>query len=381
MMQTMIRRAMDRVLGGRGEFSITVPTMDGPLKPNDYLERAASVALVPDADNIVSYEGGALLSSGHRILALSAGGELSVHSEHEAVVTCLAVSPTGDLAVGLDGVGVKISGSHRGGTLIQATDSSNIHCPTSAVFLDADTLVVSNGSARFTAAQWRHDFIHRKATGSVAKIDLSGGRSTILADGLAYPSALCVRGSARDEILVAEAWAHQIVSLSAREQAAPKVALGGLPGYPGRILPAASGGYWLALFAVRSQLQEFVLRENRFRRLMIQEVDPAYWIAPSLSSGHSFKEPLQAGGVIRLGIHKPWAPTRSYGLILRLAENLEPLWSCHSRADGKRHGMTSLAEVDGALLATSKGKGEVVRIAEVSLAEPQDLYDSRERVA
>jgi hypothetical protein len=124
-----------------------------------------------------------------------------------------------------------------------------------------------------------------------------------------------------------------------------------------------------------------VLREDRFRRRMIQEVDPAYWIAPALSSGHSFKEPLQAGGVIRLGIHKPWAPTRSYGLILRLDENLEPLWSCHSRADGKRHGMTSLAEVDGALLATSKGKGEVIRIAEIALAEPQYLYDSRERVA
>ena len=113
------------------------------------------------------------------------------------------------------------------------------------------------------------------------------------------------------------------------------------------------------------------------RRHMIKEVEPAYWIAPALSSGHSFKEPLQAGGVIRLGIHKPWAPTRSYGLILRLDEDLNPSWSCHSRADGKRHGITSLAEINGALLATSKGKGEVIKIADVSLHEPQDLYGSK----
>jgi hypothetical protein len=380
-MQTMIRRAMDRVLGGRGEFSITVPTLDGPLKPNDYLERAAGVATVPDADNIVSYGSGALLSSGKRVLTLSASGAISVHSEHEAEVTCLAVSPAGDLAVGLDGIGIKISGPGHDGMLVEATGASKLHCPTSAVFPDADTLVVCNGSARFTAAQWRHDFIHRKATGSVVKIDLPNARPTILARDLAYPSGLCLRHGMGDELIVSEAWAHQIVGLSTRETSIPKVILGGLPGYPGRILPAASGGYWLAVFAVRSQLQEFVLREDRFRRRMIQEVDPAYWIAPALSSGHSFKEPLQAGGVIRLGIHKPWAPTRSYGLILRLDDNLEPLWSCHSRADGKRHGMTAMAEVDGALLATSKGKGEVIRIAAVSLAEPQDLYDPRERVA
>ncbi len=36
-----LRRAIDRFMGGRGEFSITVPVMDGPLKPNDYLEKSA----------------------------------------------------------------------------------------------------------------------------------------------------------------------------------------------------------------------------------------------------------------------------------------------------------------------------------------------------
>ena len=132
--------------------------------------------------------------------------------------------------------------------------------------------------------------------------------------------------------------------------AASQIALPDLPAYPGRIISSHEGGYWLALFAVRSQLQEFVLRENRYRREMMANIDPEYWIAPALSSGRSFKEPLQAGSVIRLGIHKPWAPTRSYGLLLRLDDDFQPVWSAHSRADGNRHGVTSCLESDGRLL-------------------------------
>ena len=106
---------------------------------------------------------------------------------------------------------------------------------------------------------------------------------------------------------------------------------------------------------------------------MIAEVDPDFWIAPSLSSGKSFKEPLQAGGVIRLGVHKPWAPTRSYGLVIRLDREFQPVWSLHSRADGLRHGVTSVIEAEGRLLAASKGRGEIVAAGHTALSEPDDF--------
>ena len=35
-----------------------------------------------------------------------------------------------------------------------------------------------------------------------------------------------------------------------------------LPGYPARLSPAADGGAWLALFAPRNRLIEFVLQED-----------------------------------------------------------------------------------------------------------------------
>ena len=60
--------------------------------------------------------------------------------------------------------------------------------------------------------------------------------------------------------------------------------------------PAASGGgMWLTLFAARRRLVELVLREDEYRTKMMAEVDPRYWVAPMLSSGRSFLEPLQGG--------------------------------------------------------------------------------------
>jgi hypothetical protein len=125
-------------------------------------------------------------------------------------------------------------------------------------------------------------------------------------------------------------------------------------------------------------LQEFVLREPRYRREMMTTVEPAYWIAPSLSSGRSFKEPLQAGGVIRLGIHKPWAPTRSYGLVARLDEQFQPAWSAHSRADGTRHGITSVAELGGRAIVSARGSDELIAIDHTAIEEPFDLYMTAE---
>ena len=366
-----IRRTLDRFMGGRGDFSITVPVMDGALKPNDFLERMPSVAMIEDADNLVAVDGGLLVSSGPRILWLGPDGATSLHSGHEAPISCLAASAGGALAVGLDGVGVRIAGGRHDGALLSQAAGRALICPTAALFLDEDTLVVSVGSAEFPAASWTRDLLHHGRSGSVLRIDLAGGNAVELAAGLRFPSGLCLDDAGG--LVVAEAWRHRLVALDAGRASAPRELLGGLPAYPGRILRSAAGGYWLALFAVRSQLQEFVLRENRFRRQMIAEIDPACWIAPALSSGHSFKEPLQAGGVIRLGIHKPWAPTRSYGLVVLLDADFQPVWSAHSRADGRRHGITALAEAGGRLFVASRGRGEVMTTDHVALGEPTDL--------
>jgi long-subunit fatty acid transport protein len=97
---------------------------------------------------------------------------------------------------------------------------------------------------------------------------------------------------------------------------------------------------------------------------MVATIDPAYWIAPSLSSGASFLEPIQGGARKKLNMLKPWSPSWSYGLVVRCDANMRAVASFHSRADGSIHGVTSLAETGGALFVGSKGSGAIVRLAE-----------------
>jgi hypothetical protein len=105
-----------------------------------------------------------------------------------------------------------------------------------------------------------------------------------------------------------------------------------------------------------------VLRERHYREDMLREIPREHWIAPALSSGASFLEPLQCGGVKTMGIHKPWSPSRSYGLVARLDREMRLVRSFHSRANGRRHGVTSVIAVGNRALVAAKGGGVILAI-------------------
>jgi hypothetical protein len=243
--------------------------------------------------------------------------------------------------------------------MIKAAGERGLTCPTAAIFLDVDRLVVASGAAGATAADWKRDLMERGASGGVWLIDLSRPDSAPqpLAEGLAFPSGLARASHGR--LLVSEAWLHRVIALDAERGSAPQPLLSDLPAYPGRIAPARGGGFWLALFAPRNQLVEFVLREDEYRRRMI---DTAFWIAPSLSSGGTFLEPIQGGARKKLNMLKPWSPSWSYGLVARCSPAMRPLASLHSRADGAIHGDTSSCEMGDVLYVAAKGSGRIVAV-------------------
>lgn len=345
----------NRWIGGGREFSVTVPVMDGPMKPNDALEAAARIAALPGAANLAARGNGLIFSRGRVLCALAADGTVTEEETFEAEITALAANPSGGLAVGLSGDGVELRdrGVRR---RIEKAGGRRLTCVTALAFTP-NGLAIANGSDRVAPVDWVHDLMDHGATGFVALQSANGG-ARVLAEGLRWPAGVCATGA--DALAVTEAWGHRILSISTEGVGVTGTLLDHLPGYPARIVQRDGGGYLLANISVRSQLIEFVLRERRFLRRMRAEVAPEHWIAPALSSGHSFKEPLQSGGVIRLGIHKPWAPTRSYGLVIALAPDFRPLWSAHSRADGRRHGVTSVAETPRGIAALAQGNGDVV---------------------
>ena len=95
---------------------------------------------------------------------------------------------------------------------------------------------------------------------------------------------------------------------------------------------------------------------------MMETVSPALWIGPTLGGHLDYREPTQIGRIKKLGIQKPWAPPRSYGLVGRIDETGSALESLHSRVSGSLHGVIDIAEAGGRLLVLSKGHGKVASI-------------------
>jgi hypothetical protein len=69
-----------------------------------------------------------------------------------------------------------------------------------------------------------------------------------------------------------------------------------------------------------------------------------------------------------MDVVKPWAPPRSYGLVIRLDEQGLIRYSLHSRFDGRHHGIVAAVERDGWLYLLSKGPRRLLRL---SIADAQ----------
>jgi sugar lactone lactonase YvrE len=362
-MLTALKSFTDRLLG-RGSAAITVPVMDGLLLPNRALDQAAVAAELPGIDDL-AWDGQGLWASAGPVLWRLDGDRFSEQRRFDADITALAISRHGRFAVALGGRQVLVLAADGA---VQATLdklAGQPLCSINALAWDGeDALLLTDGSHQHAPAQWCHDLMTLGHSGRAARWWLGSGEADLLADGLAYAYGVL---PGADGVLVSESWQHRVVKRAAGAAAGrgpgnASSLLAELPGYPSRMTPAADGGFWLSCFVCRTQLVEFVLREPAYRQRMVAEIDPRYWIAPALSSGHSFLEPLQGAGVKQMGVMKPWAPPRSYGLVLKVSANGRIQRSLHSQVDGRHHGITALAEHGGQLYAASKGSGRLLRV-------------------
>jgi hypothetical protein len=363
----VLHSALDRFRGG-GDAAVTIPSLDGAFRPNQRIETAAVAFSIDAPDNLIAYGNRLVFSSGSEVLELvKVGGEHKAEKVFscESAVASLAAHPTGGVAIGLASGGVVINGGIHNGSKLKSVGAQDVLCPTALSYLDENKLLLGLGSQVNPPTNWKRDLLQRGATGSVWIVDLRSGEATCLAQRLGWPNGIVVRDP--DWIVIAESWKHQLIAVGGAQL---KPVLSDLPGYPARLARASDSGYWLAIFAPRSQLIEFVLREHRYRNQMMLDIDPEFWVAPSLHHATDYREPLQSGAIKQLGVSKAWAPSRSYGLIAKLDRDFNPAESFHSRANGKRHGITSCIDWNGHLLATSKGGNVIV---DIGLAPAEEL--------
>ncbi|NYT66640.1 hypothetical protein H0A58_11760 [Alcaligenaceae bacterium] len=349
-----LKQAHNRFFGV-GEADTSVPVLDGALKPNSLLE-TADVFFERQGleDMAINAAGQLVVACGSELIRFDADGSQHVIAQLPQAIQALAAFRDGLVVSTGDGLSF-ITGA-LDGKQVHTLGGQAVHCINALHQGPNNTLLISVGSNKVRYPDWPTDLLSRGNSGSVLQYDPDSESCQIKAQGLAYCYGVCSDG---ERIIASESWGHRLRVIDAgRITVGPSQ----IPGYPSRIALASDGGFWLTIFAPRSQLLEFVLREDAFRTEMMQTIEPQYWVAPALSSGSDFLEPLQQGGVRQMGILKPWAPPRSYGLVLRLSKDLDPLYSVHSRVGGHHHGITAACEFDGALLALSKGSGRILRI-------------------
>jgi SMP-30/Gluconolactonase/LRE-like region len=360
---TYLRRDLEQIFF-KDRDPHAIPSMDGAFSPNDRLERTTPIGdPLPGADAVAEGPDGSIcVSAGNKVWRLSGAGyaNRSMFHEFDAEVGALAFHPDGRL---LACTARGLAAIDRAGrtALLADAEGEALNSLTAVAAAPDGTIFVSDGSTRHPAADWCVDLMELNALGRIVSCRAALDGARVLRRGLNYPGGLAV---APDGYLwFAESFGH---SLSRARITAPgsigpsETVIRNMPGYPSRLAPAAGGGFWLSLFGVRTHLVEFVLKEDDFRHEMMRTIPPPYWIAPIISSTRDCLEPLQLGGLRALGVEKPWAPPRSYGLLARVDADGEVIETLHSRVGGKNHGITDAIETAQGVVIVSKGSGRVL---------------------
>ncbi len=362
---SLIGDIIDRVLFPNREIHV-IPVLDGAFSPNQRLDRARQLGgeIERPDDCALGPDGALYVSTETRILRCTGADfeERSVFADLKKPVGGLAWTPDGRLlaCVSQEGlVALSLSGERVG--RLESAGGEAIACPLSVTLAPDGAIYLTDGSRANAPEMWLTDLMQsRPPSGRLIACNSDLGEATVRADRLAWPLGVVVSHDGK-EVWVAESWTHRLTAYP-RAGGAERTLVRNYTGYPARLARGGAGEYWMAFFGLRTQLTEFVLRERAFCDEMMRTVPPDLWIGPTLDGRFNYREPTQIGRIKKLGIQKPWAPARSYGLVARLNAEGEASESLHSRVDGRIHGVVAVRPVGARVLAVSKGRNCLVEL-------------------
>lgn len=363
---SLARDIIDRIFHPNRDVH-AIPVLDGNFSPNERLDRALVLGEPFDAPDALALDSSGTLyvSSGRTIQACHGPdfAERRTFATFDVDVGALAWFTSTGLVAALSGMGiVSLTAEGEIAARLTSVAGEQLRSVTALAIADDGLIYIADGSRHNPAAEWHRDLLEKRApSGRIIVCDRQLSDARILADGLDWPAELVVSHDGRS-LLVTEAWAHRLSAL-ALDGGTQRALVTNFAGYPCRISRGSRGDYWLAFFGLRTQLMEFVLREDAFRMRMLEAVEPHLWIGPRLGGTADYREAMQIGRIKKLGIQKPWAPPRSYGLVARIGTDGAARESYHSRTSGEVHGITAaLADLAGQVFAVSKGHGKLIRL-------------------
>ncbi|MBX9457588.1 MAG: hypothetical protein KL863_17085 [Rhizobium sp.] len=328
-----------------------VMTLEGILGPNSRLDEAAAISVAGPEAITVTADGELLVSAGRMVHALSRWGEvLRPWGQFDRPVSALAASEGGLVAVGLSGGGICVH-DMSGQPLDWVVPAETVQAADLLFVSESELAVVDHGYGPerdvLSLAPW--DDTRRGKVWSVPR----EGTHRALAGDLHCPAGICRDGGG--EVIVTEMEAARAITLSGAVRRA------GFPAYVGRIRKI-DGGYLLCGLSRRDPLIEFLKTEKDFVAEMKATIEPRHWISPRTTPEFSHDFPIELGATRLFGAVKPWAPSFSYGLLITLDEDLMPVGSAQSRADGRRHAICDATVWNGDVIAVSRASGEILNL-------------------
>jgi hypothetical protein len=336
----------------------SVPPLEAGLRPNSKLEEAAvlregvevdDLVLLPDGDILLSHE-----------TSLSRLSDPASPIEAGGPVTALLAWRDGDVIVAVEARGL-VRVSPDGQITDVCTDDAVATCVTALAAAEDGTILATRGSSTRSHDDWSGALVHRESHGSlVAVVD---GEARVVVGGLAWPSGVADAGDGEVVVSLSQAAALERVRLVDGRRT---MFFTNLPAHPGRLSPHSNG--WLIAFPyVRNRLSEMLLEERDFVQQMVATIEQDEWMVPRLRNDNPYTSALQLGQLRVLGVLKPWAPARSYGLVAVIDRDGRFTSSMHSRVDGTRHGVTSVIRRDDHLVIAVRGSRTVITIKETEI--------------
>ena len=172
-MISALKAFTDRFLG-RGEATITVPSFDGALKPNQILEGAETVAQLGAPEDLATDGKTLYIADGTAILRLDGTATTEVR-RFDRTITALCCLPDGGIAVALDGREVQVFATPSAPSAKATLSDPSINAINALSPGPGGTLIATDGSTARPYRQWAYDLMERGRTGRVLSLDIAGG--------------------------------------------------------------------------------------------------------------------------------------------------------------------------------------------------------------
>src|SRR6266481_5297096 len=105
-MMPALKNFADRFLG-RGDATITVPSFDGALKPNQILEKAETIGQFEAPEDLATDGKALYIADGAAVLRLDGSATTQVR-RFDRAISALCCLPAGGIAAALDGREVQV---------------------------------------------------------------------------------------------------------------------------------------------------------------------------------------------------------------------------------------------------------------------------------